>query len=124
MRILSDVWVCRNSKMAANNRSTKEITYISARIQDSKEMPCSMLMLPHPTPLELRRLRYDLLLIFTYEIIFGLTDEAAKNMFTLTSSLHYINPRGRTLHYRGRRPTYNLDQHNIYVYSSQRTGEQ
>jgi len=42
--------------------------------------------------LEFRRLRYDLLL--TYKIVFGLTDVAASDMFTLTSSLHYINTRG------------------------------
>jgi len=42
--------------------------------------------------LELRRLRYDLLL--TYKIVFGLTDVVASDMFTVTSSLHYINTRG------------------------------
>ena len=42
--------------------------------------------------LELRRLRYDLLL--TYKIVIGLTDEAANNMFTLTSSLHSVIIRG------------------------------
>jgi len=40
----------------------------------------------------LRRLRYDLLL--TYKIVFGLTDVVASDMFTLTSSSHYINTRG------------------------------
>ena len=42
--------------------------------------------------LELRRLRCDLL--YTYKIVFGLTSEAAKNMFTFTSSLHSVNTRG------------------------------
>jgi len=41
---------------------------------------------------ELRRLRYDLL--FTYKIVFGLTYVVASDMFTLTSSLHYIYTRG------------------------------
>ena len=41
---------------------------------------------------ELLRLRYNLLL--TYKIVFGLIDEAANNMFTLTSSLHSVNTRG------------------------------
>jgi len=42
--------------------------------------------------LVLRRLRYDLLLI--YKIVFGLTDVVVSDMFTLTSSLLYINTRG------------------------------
>jgi len=42
--------------------------------------------------LELRHLRYGLLL--TYKIVFGLTDVVASDMFTVTSSLHYINTRG------------------------------
>jgi hypothetical protein len=42
--------------------------------------------------LEMRRLRCDLL--YTYKIVFGLTSEAAKNMFTFTSSLYSINTRG------------------------------
>ena len=42
--------------------------------------------------LEMRRLRCDLL--YTYKIVFGLTSEAAKNMFTFTSSLYSVNTRG------------------------------
>ena len=42
--------------------------------------------------LELRRLRCDLL--YTYKVVFGLTSEAAKNMFTFTSSLYSVNTRG------------------------------
>jgi len=40
--------------------------------------------------LELRRLRYDVLL--TYKIVFSLSDVVASDY--LTSSLHYINTRG------------------------------
>lgn len=39
--------------------------------------------------LELNRLRYDVLII-----VLGMTDHAAKNVFTLTSSLHSVNTRG------------------------------
>ena len=52
----------------------------------------------------MRRLRYDLLLSF--KIIFGLTDETAKNMFTLTSSLYSVNARGHA---------YRLYSHNSHI---------
>jgi len=54
--------------------------------------------------LELRHLRYDLLL--TYKIVLGLTDVVASDMFTLTSSLHYINTTGHA---------YKLYPHNSHL---------
>jgi len=52
----------------------------------------SRLMRLHADSLELRRLKYDL--IYTYKVVFGLVNDAANDLFTLTSLIHSTSTRG------------------------------
>ena len=63
--------------------------------------------------LEMRRLRQDL--VYTYKILFGLTDQSSTDFFTLTNSVHSASTRG---HRYKLFPTYNRVDLHKYFFSN------